>query len=135
LVHHAYHTGLVQLAQKVLNGDRNDTINYPGYVAAGIIIHIDTPTIRQITIILGISVDVGFDEADLRDDVQLIVENYIDGLRIGENVILAKIIDLAMGITGVTDVHILSPTSNIVILEEELPKSFDSSGNSLVTVV
>jgi hypothetical protein len=135
VTYHAYYTGLVQLAQKVINGSKENPSTYPGYVAAGIIIHIDTPTIRQITIILSISVDVGYDEGDVREDVRLVVENYIDGLRIGDNVVLAKIISRAMGVDGVTDAKVQYPSSNIVILEEEIPKSFDSSGNSLVTVV
>jgi hypothetical protein len=134
LGHHTYYTGLVQLAQKVVNGDKDDPVNYPGFVAAGIIIHIDTPTIRQITIIMSISVANGFDEEDVRDDVQLVVENYIDGLKIGENVILAKIIERAMSTRGVDNAKIQVPSNDVVILEEELPKSFDSSGNSLVTV-
>lgn len=135
VVNHAYYTGLVQLAQKVVNGDKDDPVNYPGYTAAGIIVHIDTPTIRQITIIMSISVANGFDEDDLRDDVQLVVENYIDGRKIGQNVIVAKIVELAMSIRGVENVKVQSPTNDVVILEEELPKSFDSSGNSLVTVI
>lgn len=133
--HYTHFTGLVKLAQKVVNGDKDDPVNFPGYSAAGIIVHIDTPTIRQITVVMSISVKDGFDETEIRDDVQLVVENYIDGLRIGQNVILAKIIQLAMRVNGVTNAKIQIPLSDIVILEEELPKSFDSSGNSLVTVV
>lgn len=132
--HYTYYTGLVQEAQKVVNGDKNNSVDYPGYSAAGIIVHIDTPTIRQITVVLSISVEVGFDETELYDDVQIIVENYIDGLKIGDNVILAKIVELAMGVRGVNNAKVLTPLNDIVILEEELPKSFDSSGNSLVMV-
>jgi uncharacterized phage protein gp47/JayE len=135
LAHHTYYTGLVQLAQKVVNGDKDDPVNFPGYTAAGIIVHIDTPTIRQITVVLSIAAGVGFDEESIREDVKLVVENYIDGLRIGENIILARIVELAMSIRGVENTKILTPLSDIVILEEELPKSFDSSGNSLVTVI
>ncbi|MHA2068697.1 MAG: hypothetical protein ACXABY_30405, partial [Candidatus Thorarchaeota archaeon] len=135
LAHYTYFTGLVQLAQRVVNGDKDDSVGFPGFVAAGIIVHVDNPVIRQITMIMSISVEVGFDETEKRSDVQLVVENYIDGLRIGENVILARAIQLAMEVIGVNNAKIQAPTSDIVILENELPSSFDSSGNSLVTVV
>jgi uncharacterized phage protein gp47/JayE len=132
---YTYYTGLVQLAQKVINGDKDNSSTYPGYSAAGIIVHIDTPTIRRITVVMAISVSVGYDETEIRDDVTLVLENYINSLKIGENVILAKMVELAMGVEGVSDANVVTPVANVVILEEELPKSFDSSGNSLITVV
>jgi uncharacterized phage protein gp47/JayE len=135
VAHYTYYTGLLALAQKTINGDVKDAVSFPGVSAAGIIIHVETPTIRTITVIMSVSVSVGFTEADVYDDVQLILENYIDGLRIGENVILARMVELAMGVNGVSNAKVLTPTADLVILEEELPKSFDSSGNSLVTVV
>lgn len=133
--HHSYYTGLVAVAQKTINGDiKINPVAYPGVGAAGIIIHVDTPTIRTITIVMSVSVIVGATEEDVRGDVQLVLANYIDGLRIGGNVILARMIELAMGIDGVDNAKVLTPTADLVILEDELPKSFDSSGNSLVTV-
>lgn len=130
-----FYTGLVQEAQKVITGDPDDRINYPGVVAGGIIVNIDTPTIRQITVLMTISVKDGYSEIDLREEVQREVESYINSRRIGENVILAKMIDVAFNVTGVKDVNISIPVSNVIILEDELPVSSDSSGNSLVTVL
>jgi uncharacterized phage protein gp47/JayE len=132
---YTYYTGLVALAQKVLNGDPDDSTNYPGVVAAGVIVHVDTPTIRRITVTATVTRASGFDDADVKSDVQLVLERYIDGLSIGQNVILAEMIERAMGVDGVENFKILTPTTDVVIKEEELPKSFDSSGNSLVTVV
>ena len=128
-------TGLFAQAQKVLNGDPNDPISYPGLAAAGTIIYIDTPTIRAISVIISISVANGEDEAEIKEDVQIVIENYLDSRTIGENVILAQIIDLVMEVDGVTNAKITSPTADLTILEDELPKSFNSSGTSLVTVL
>lgn len=134
LAYYTYYTGLLALAQKTVNGDKDDKVSYPGAGAAGVIIHIETPTIRQITVVMSISVKNGYTEEDVRDDVQLVLENYIDGLKIGENVILARMIELAMGVDGVDNAKVQLPTADLVILENELSRSFDSSGNSLVTV-
>lgn len=135
VANYTYYTGLLQKAQKVLNGDPDDSVTYPGVVAAGVIIRVDVPTIRQITVIASISVEVGFDEDDIRPEVETAITSYIDNLKIGANVICAEIIERSMSINGVYNISLQQPTSDVVILEDELPKSSDSSGNSLVTVL
>jgi uncharacterized phage protein gp47/JayE len=135
LAAYTFYTGLLQEAQKVVTGDPDDRINYPGVVAGGIIVNLDTPTIRQIAVLATIAAKEGFTETDLRGEVQREIEVYIDARRIGENVIRAKMIDAAFNVPGVKDINIDSPTSNVVILEDELPVSSDSSGNTLVTVL
>jgi hypothetical protein len=134
LGHFTYYTGLYALAQKTLNGYIYDTVNYPGFASAGTIIYIDTPVIREITISLQTVVSNGYSVPDVTNVVKTTVEAYVGGLLIGENVLLSRIIDLVMSIEGVDDVKVLDPTENIVILENELPKPFDSTGTSLVTV-
>ena len=129
-----YYTGLVQLAQKVLNGDPKDSVNYPGVVAGGIIIHIDVPILRRITVLLGLSILNGFDNATVVSNVIRSVKAYIDNLNIGDSVIRAKIIELAMLVSGVENVIVKMPTEDIIVLEDELPVSFDSNGNSLISV-
>lgn len=135
LGHYNYYTGLVAIAQKVINGDKNDPVNYPGIVSAGVIIHVGTPVIRPITIVMSISVENGFVESEVRDQVKVFVESYINGLFIGQNVILSKMIQRAMSITGVSNAKVLIPTTDLVIFENELARSYDSSGASLVTVL
>lgn len=132
---YTYYTGLFALAQKVINGDENDPTNFPGVAAGGCIIYVDAPIVRQITIIGSVSVASGADEDAVRDDVRLAIETYIDGRSLGQNVILARMIQRAMQVTGVENFKIVVPSSDIVILENEVPKSFDSNGNSLVTVL
>jgi uncharacterized phage protein gp47/JayE len=135
LGHYSYYTGLMALAQKVLNGDPSDAVTYPGYIAGGVIIYVDTPVIRQIDIVASISVDVGYDETAVRSSVKTTIENFIDGLAIGDNVILSKLVEQSFVVQGVTNVIIKSPLFDIVILENELPRSYDSSGNSLIQVI
>lgn len=132
---YSYYTGMLALAQKVINGDRNDPTNYPGSAAGGVIIYVSVPTIRSINVLASISVDAGYDEDTLKSKVKTSIENYIDGLSIGDNVILSRMVERSFFVPGVSNVIIKSPTTDIVILEDELPKSYDSSGNSLVKVI
>jgi len=135
LAHYSYYTGLLALVQKVITGDPNDRINYPGVAAGGIAIHVGTPVIRRISVAISITAMNGYDELQLRGLVQRDIEAYIDGLMIGDNVYRAKIIETAMGVLGVENAILVNPTADIVILENELPTPYDIYGNSLVQVL
>ena len=132
---YTYMTGLFSRIQKTVNGDKLDTINYPGVGAAGVIIYVDTPIIREVSVTISIAVSSGEDEADIKDNVQTAVETYIEGLLIGQNVILASIIERAMSTVGVINAKIISPDNDMVILENELPRPYDTLGSSLVAVL
>jgi uncharacterized phage protein gp47/JayE len=95
---------------------------------------VETPSIRRITVRISITAVAGTQEADLAANVQETIESYINGLGVGEDIIVAEIIERAMAVTGMFDVVVTLPTSNVTILENELPVPYDVSGNSLVTV-
>lgn len=135
VMHYTYYTGLIFQVQKVINGDSADPVNFPGVEAAGIQVIVQTPVIRRITVQISLTAKPGFNEDDLRTLVQEAVENYISSLGIGDNVILASIIQVAMNINGVFDVIPVEPTGDIVVLENELPVPFASDGTSLVSVL
>jgi len=135
IANYSFYTGLVQEVQKVITGDPNDRSNYPGVIAAGIMVAVSTPVIRRVTVIVTLTAKVGFSKSELRDSVQREIEAYIDGLLVGDNVYRAKIVEVTMQVEGVENVIVQSPSSDVVILENELPVSFDFNGNSLVTVL
>lgn len=135
LINHTYYTGLFALAQKVVSGDKFDPVNYPGIAAAGVTIYLDTATIREITMTISISVETGYDEDEIKGYARIVAETYITGRLMGENVILAKISERIMSIRGVEDVKFIYPTDNIVILENELPRPYNTAGSSLITVL
>lgn len=134
VAHYTYYTNLIAQVQKVMEGDVNDPVNFPGVKAAGIFLSVEQPIIKRITVIASITAADGFTEADLAPLVQSSIESYISSLRIGQDVIVAKIIEAAL-VDGVADIRVVAPSSNVVVLESELPIPFDASGNSLVQVV
>jgi hypothetical protein len=135
LGNYGYFTGLVQEVQKKVTGDSADRVNYPGLAAGGIIINVDTPTIRRITITMSVTVKDGFDKDEVKALVKVDLESYISSLRIGDNVYVARLIETGMRTNGVLNVVMTTPTTDIVILEDELSVPYDSNGNTLVTVL
>lgn len=135
IAYYDYYTNLVAEVQKVLEGDPDDSVSYPGVKAAGIFLAVEAPVFRRITVRLSIAAEVTFVESELAPLVQLEIETYIRGLKIGNDVIRSRIIDSAHNVQGVKSVLLTLPTENVIVLENELPVPFDSSGNSLVTVL
>lgn len=135
LAHYSYQTGLIQQVQKVLNGDPDDRVTYPGVVSSGIIIHVGTPIIRTVEIMVSITVANEYDQVEASNEVKNALQSYVSSRRIGDNIVLARIIELSMQVSGVTNVIVKIPTTDIVILEDELPTGHDSEGNSLITVL
>lgn len=130
-----YYTNLVAEVQKVLEGNPDDSVAYPGVKAAGVFLSVEAPIIRRITVRASISTESTFSESDLVEPVRLAMEDYINSLSIGEDVIRSRLIDAAHNVDGVRDIVITSPSTNVVVLENELPVPYDSAGNSLVTVL
>jgi len=130
-----YYTNLIAEAQKVLEGDSNDSVNYPGVKAAGIFLAVEAPSSKRVTVEVSISAETTFVETDLAPLVQSEIENYVRSLKIGEDVIVSRIIDAIHDVQGVRSVNVALPSSDVIVLENELPSPFDASGNSLVTVL
>jgi hypothetical protein len=134
VANYAYYTALIATVQKVIDGDPNDEVNFPGIRAAGVRVYADTPIIRRINVRASITAAPGVQENTLIPQVQETIESYINGLGIGDDVVVAEIVERAMRVDGMFDVTITLPTSNVVILENELPRPYDINGNTLVVV-
>lgn len=134
VAHYTYYTNLIRETQKVLEGDPTDSENYPGVKAAGIFLSVEQPVIKRVPVLVSLTVLPGFVESDVAPSVQRAIESYISSLGIGEDVIVSKMIDMAF-VPGVADIRVVSPTTNITVLESELPVPFDAAGRSLVQVV
>lgn len=132
---YSYFTGLIASVQKVLEGDPADPTNFPGIKAAGINLSVEAPSIRRVTVRLSIQAKPGYTETDLYPLVRQAVENYITSLKLGENVIVSRIIDSAHNVEGVYSVTVSEPLNNLTILEHELPVPYQPNGSSLVTVI
>lgn len=134
VAHHSFYTNLIAEVQKVMEGDPDDPDAYPGVKAAGVFLSVEQPVIKRVSVVCSITAAPGYVESDLVSDVQRAIESYISSLRIGQDVIVSKIVEAAYAVTGLADITISTPGSNVAVLESELPVPFDASGNSLVRV-
>ena len=120
--------------EKFINGDPNDEVNFPGVVAAGIEATVETPTVRRVTARVSITALDGFEESELAPLVRTEIENYILSLGIGDDVIVSEIVERSMGITGIYNVIVQEPTTDISVAFAELPVPVSAGGSTLVVV-
>jgi uncharacterized phage protein gp47/JayE len=116
------YTNLLKESQKVVDGDLLDPLNYPGVRSAGVKVLVRPAQRTPVDVVLDITVDN--DQTDL-DTASFfskqVVVSYINNLGIGQDVILAEIIESVMGVSGVTNVHISQPQADVTINEDRAP--------------
>jgi uncharacterized phage protein gp47/JayE len=119
---YTWYEGLIEEAQKIIDGDPADRENYPGYRAAGTQVFLRSPNVLLQTIAASVVVDVGFDGATVRSAVQSAIVRYINSLPINGDVILSELIYHAQTIDGVIDVTFTAPVTTVTIGEGELAR-------------
>lgn len=124
------HTGLIEAVHKAIYGDDKDLTAVEGVGAAGIRFEIKAPTKEELSFSLDVTLQEGISISSVEDEIKSAVTGYVNNLGIGEKVVLAEIVDGIMDVAGVTDIDILSPTANITIQENEVPRTNDA----LITV-
>ena len=135
VAHYDYYTNLIAQVQKVLEGDLNSPNTFPGVKAAGINLRVQEATVRRINVRASITAEQGFLETDLAPAVRRAIEDYINGLKVGSSVIVAKMIEAAYTVPGVRDIVVTTPSRNVVVLEDQLPVAYSTTGTTLVVVV
>lgn len=120
-----YYTGLLQEVQHTIDG--NDAKGYEQVRAAGTQIAVVAPDVVQQTFAITITPVEGLIVDNLRPSVRSVVVGYVNSLGIGDDVILSEIIDRIQSISGVFDVSIVAPASNVSIGDDELARVSDGN--------
>jgi uncharacterized phage protein gp47/JayE len=126
-IEYTWFTGIVAETQKIIDGDAGDRVNYPGHRAAGVLVQVLTPAVTNVTVELATVVLNGFVRADVIELVRTQVAAYINGLGIGNDVIVSEIIERAMSVAGMFDVTVIQPLGNIAILDNQLARVNDAA--------
>lgn len=125
---YAYFTGLIQEAQWQIDGKTDDPTTYPGVKAAGVQIDVKAPVVQYVDkITLDVTTEEGINLSAVSNEVKAAVGLYVNTLGVGENVIISAIIDRVMEVSGVADVTLLEPTTNVAIAANELPRVLETS--------
>jgi uncharacterized phage protein gp47/JayE len=124
---YSHYTGLIQEAQKIIDGDPSDRANYPGYRAAGVLVRVLSPQIVQLTIQANITVRQGYSQTALASQVANAISGYVNALGISEDVIVAELTERAMAVPGMFDIRFVVPTENRVILDDQIARLLSSN--------
>lgn len=121
-----YRTGLGQLAQWTIDGKPDDPDTYPGLRAAGVQVEVIEAVKIPITASLVITTQDGITLPSIANNIRSAVSNYINRLTVGADVVRSDIVVAARGVSGVFDVNVVTPASNIAIADNELARISDS---------
>ena len=124
---YSWYTGILALAQKIIEGDPNDRTNYPGYRAAGVDVRVVPPTVLYQHVEAEIKIDSGFNQVDVLDSCKASIMNYVNTLGIGEDFVITELVFAIQKIPGVYDVVFTSAgerttRDNVSIGEYELAR-------------
>jgi uncharacterized phage protein gp47/JayE len=122
--HYNYWSGLIQEVQWKLDGRSANAERWPGGRAAGARAYVLPPTVIKPAIQMTVIVDQEYDSTTVKTRVQNEIIAHINDGGIGDDVIIAELIDVAMEIPGVLNVPIsgLSPTADIAIADDQLAR-------------
>lgn len=117
-----FYTGLIAETQRVLDGDPADAIRTPGVVAAGIQARVLAPQVQYQSVTAQCSVLEGFVPTVVLAAVASAIQDYVNTLDIGADVLVAKIYEVAMNVSGMENFHLAdlsgsSPPTDQIILD------------------
>ena len=125
-----YYIGLIKLVHRILYGDDQNTVSFPGILAAGVTAQILAPTVKEVEINVNLTLSEGSSLSNVDQEVRSAITGYINNLGVGEDVIVAEFCDRIIGITNVNDVQVILPASNITIDDNEIART----RTSLITI-
>lgn len=120
---HTRFTGLIELAQRTVDGDPSDRTNFPGLRAAGVLVIVLTPTVLIQTIISSLVVAEGFSRAEAVAAAENAAVTYINSLGISDDVVRNELNARIQNLLEVFDNIMTAPSNNIVILDDQMART------------
>jgi uncharacterized phage protein gp47/JayE len=104
--------------QSIING--NGSTSNPGYRAAGVNVVVYAPSIVTINVVGTVHLISGANQTVVFNSINTALTNYINSLGVGANVIYNELISAVMGVYGVANCVISSPSSDTTILPSQV---------------
>lgn len=124
---YTHFTGLIALAQKIVDGDPGDRERYPGLRAAGVQVVVKVPQILLQNVDVTVTVREGFDQNETQSGVRQAIKDYINNLRISDDVIRFELARRIMAAAGVFNIVLTTPTDDVVMLDDQLARTTDAN--------
>jgi len=123
---YSYWVGLTRLVHQTIYGDDSDLVSFPGFGAFGVIFQVLAPTVKGVSVELDVTLNEGITITSLENEIKSAVSGYINALGVGAAVVVEEIRAAVIKISGVRDVLLTSPTTNISIADNELARVSDA---------
>ena len=104
-----YYSGLIGESNKVVYGDMQDPVNYPGYAAANAVIEVLPPMVKRIFLSLVLRMSGGFSTPDTLNAVRSAVSSAVISTPVGTSVSFSDIIQQVNQVPGVFAVSVSQP--------------------------
>lgn len=114
--------GLIQAVAQRIEGIPGSTTEL-GWRAAGVEVNIAVPIVLIQTVAASLFIAEGYDRASVVTAAQTAVISYVNGLGISGDVIRNRIIEVIMSIDGVQNTTLVTPANDVVIGDDELPRT------------
>lgn len=124
---YVYFTGLIALAQKIIDGDPNNRETYPGWRAGGVLVQVKTPQVLLQNVSVTTIISEGYNDVTVRTNVEQAIKDYINSLGVSDDVVMHELIRRIMSVDGIVDISMTDPTTNVVILDNQLIRTTDSN--------
>ena len=111
------------MVQRTISGWDADLVNYPGIQAAGARIAVDSPVIQRVEIEVDVTTISGVSLITISDDIRSTIAAYVNGLKVGQDVVLSEIISRIKRNESVYDVTVTTPSVNVVVADDALAKT------------
>lgn len=117
---YSYFTGILALAQKIVDGDPSDRTNYPGIRAAGTQVVVKAPDVIIEAVDATLTIDPAFAAAQVQSQVRAAIGSLMQGLPIGANLLVAELISAVMAVPGVVNVVLNQPAMDVLAAPGQL---------------
>lgn len=127
LAGYLHYTGLTEQVHKTVYGDATDLVSYPGVGAAGIDFQILAPTKKIVSFNVTLTLAQGVAVSNVQDQVKSAISGYVNSLGVGQELILASIVQKIMEIDNILDVQVTAPTANVTVASNEIARTADAN--------
>ena len=114
-VYYNRYAGLIERAQRTLDGDLNYSLIFPGVRSGGVKGLVVPASYIVIDIDLNLSILEGFARNETIERVNRVVRNHINSLEPGEDFIVNEMIERVMGVAGLYDLTVNDPSNNVTV--------------------
>ena len=90
--------------------------------AAGVETEITTPDEVDVSVTAGVEASTGYTLAGITDACETAIYDFLNALSAGEDVYLASLFEVVMGVTGVENVELALPAADTTIASDEIAR-------------